>query len=991
MIQSNPMNSNLPAAPSEASNYEMRYATYRALEKLKSTIWMDYDHAKPTIAVCVWDGAGAVDSINVFTSFESAVERNQADIRVVLQEIDGTNLEDQTAIVFLLPIHELYTRVTPEMTPALTDHFIAQLRRQEEESQRIIRSRKGPKASAKAVPTRSESRNASERPVFLSGTEPKFPFFQKKRERKEALELRAPIPEKTDSPLKSALTALSNELIRKYPADENHVVICTAEGRAAAKAVSLYTAIRNAAENENIPLTIHIKKIGNGYLRHMSPIVLTAPTEAVYLNVHAEDADNIVRRTVMRGEILEALTFQESAGVTPRSLSITELTDLASIRPESEDENNAPETKPDPIALLVPGKAVFRDDARELLETPEIKEMILYSTLKPESAPEKARPSAAIKPTETDGGESGLMTVEALFAGAADIANETVECGTDPVRAGNGVIHAGTIEEYDAIREKSATVNPLNQPQLLVIYGTDDEREAAAAFAAELRESSGLIDIKISLSAALGIPGGGVSLRIDPAGILYTRLRRSDSERIMRMTVADGIVLPEFLARDPRSGKRILLYKDHPWIRQQTRLISADFAAIASESLSSVINHEGYRGSVRALTMRPDEILTEIKSSRLRGRGGAGFPAWRKLELAAAELAVPKTVLAVCADWLAEAILARAPHLVLEGMIIAARAIGAKKGVLALQNCSIYTKKICQKALRDATVNRLVGSNILQSGFRFDLSILNLDGVKPIGDESAIIAALSAGNPKAKTTPQRRPPYPTQSGINGKPTAVFDVRTIAALPAILREGAAVFAVEGTRSSGGTFFIAIRARGKNFSLAEIPIGRRLDVLLLNSLSYDERKRIKGARLGDRHPCYLSADQFHFALDETTFETIQSPLPSVIEWLDESENIPQRVRTDLKRSLDELGPESRMSAFGLEALIDRLDALTRGEIGAEGDLLALRDLAEGVRDMSQTRAKREAVLPLISALAYFPDDFRAFLPETAPKAETGGDAK
>lgn len=986
MIQSNPMNANRPAASPDASNYEMRYATYRALEKLKSAIWMDYDHAKPTIAVCVWDGAGAVDSINVFTSFENAVEQNQADIRVILQEIDGTNLEDQSAIVFLLPIHELYTRVTPEMTPKLTDHFINQLRQQAEESRRVIRSRKSASKSAESLapsaPERSESRESDERPVFLSGTEPKFPFFRKTRERKAADELRAPLPEKKDASLKSALTALSNDLTRKYPADENHLVICTAEGPSAAKAVSLYTAIRNAAETENIPLTIHIRKIENGYLRHMSPIVLTAPTEAVYLNVHADDADNIVRRTVMRGEILEALTFQESAGVTPRSLSITELTDLASIQPDHEAEAES-EPKPDPIALLVPGKAVFRDDALALLETPEIRETILFSTLRAETAPEKSRPSAPAKAIQEDEGESGLMTVEALFAAAGD----TAESGVEPPQSENDSDQAETIAEYDELREKSATVSPLNQPQLLVIYGADDEREAASAFAAELRECSGLIDIKISLSAALGIPGGGVSLRIDPAGILYTRLRRCDSERIMRMTVADGIVLPEFLARDPRSGKRILLYKDHPWIRQQTRLISADFAAIASESLTSAINHDGYRGAVRALTMRPDEILTEIKSSRLRGRGGAGFPVWRKLELTAAELAVPKTVLAICSNGLAEAILTRAPHLILEGMIIAARTIGARKGVLALQNCGAYTKQICRKALRDATANRLIGADILQSGFRFDLTIQILDEVKPAGDESAIIAALSAGNPKARNAPRRRPPYPTQTGINGKPTAVFDVRTIAALPVILRDGAAAFAAEGTRSSGGTFFIAVRARGEKDALAEIPIGRRLDVLLLNSLSYDERKRIKGVRLGDRHGVYLSADQFHFALDETTFEALHSPLPCRIEWLDESENILRRVRDDLIRAFDDLDSDSRMSEFGLEALINRLDALMRGEITAERELIALGELAEGVRDMAQTR--REAALPLLSALTYFPNEFRAWLPRLSLNEPGGAD--
>ena len=268
--------------------------------------------------------------------------------------------------------------------------------------------------------------------------------------------------------------------------------------------------------------------------------------------------------------------------------------------------------------------------------------------------------------------------------------------GQDPTVANSNNIH----QAFDEILAKSSTVNPPDRPQLLVLYGTAGERGAAQAFAAELREAAGLIDVKVSLSSALGIPNAGVALRIDPAGILYTQLRRGDCDRIVNMTIAGGVVLPEYLMRDGRSGKRYLLYRDIPWIRQQTRLISDDFAAISAESLSAWLNQGGYRGAVRALTARPDENLREIQASHLRGRGGAGFPTWRKMELAAAELAVPKTIVAICAAETAEAILSRAPHAVIEGMIIAGRTIGARKGILALQSCAAYTKRVCQKAIQ---------------------------------------------------------------------------------------------------------------------------------------------------------------------------------------------------------------------------------------------------------------------------------------------------
>lgn len=972
MNQPTPNHPTPPNASFHAPKFEIRYATYAALEKLKSEIWMEFDHEKPTVVVCVWDGAGAVDSINVFTSFESAIDERGADIRVVLREIDGTDLEDQPAIVLFLPTHELQSRVTPDRCGALTDRFIRRLQEQDEETQRIIRSvKRSPVRPGSARPAPPPARTTAERPVFVSGSEPKFPFLSRKQARRAPDELRAPaLPPPTTSPVRTALTTLSNEIMRKYPADENHLVICAGEGKSASAAIALYTSLQKAIDEEDLPVRLHIKKLESAFLREMSPIVLTAPTEAIYINVRACDAANIVRRTILKGEILEALTYQDSAGVTSRSLSVKELTDLAA---ENEPiASRSDEDLPDPIALLIPGKAAFHPDAAELLETPGVKERILFSALtaaaETKPAP-RARPQAA---ASTDG-ESEFMTVAELFAlsDADALRSNGTDAeendGQDPTVANSNNIH----QAFDEILAKSSTVNPPDRPQLLVLYGTVGERGAAQAFAAELREAAGLIDVKVSLSSALGIPNAGVALRIDPAGILYTQLSRGDCDRIVNMTIAGGVVLPEYLMRDGRSGKRYLLYRDIPWIRQQTRLISDDFAAISAESLSAWLNQGGYRGAVRALTARPDENLREIQASHLRGRGGAGFPTWRKMELAAAELAVPKTIVAICAAETAEAILSRAPHAVIEGMIIAGRTIGARKGILALQSCASYTKRVCQKAIHDAESNRLIGSDLLNSGLRFDVEIQAVDEATPAGDESAILAALNRKSPR----PTKRPPYPTQSGINGKPTVVLDVRTVCALPVIFRDGAAAFAVEGTRSSGGTQFIRIKTAGRSDALMEIPIGRRLDVLAMNTLSFEERKKITGVRLGDQHGCYLSADQFQLTLDEAAFESIGSPLQTTIEWLDDSTDILARVHADLEAALDRADGENDLYRFGLEALLKSIDRLRAGEFKNDRDLIALRNLAEGIRDSAQTRTHRESLIPILSALACFTAEFRA----------------
>lgn len=960
-----------------STRHEMRYETYQALERLKSGIWMEYDHEKPTIVVCVWDGSGAVDSINVFTSFESAIEARGVDIRVILQEIDGSDLTDQAAIVLFLPTHELQSQVTASMTSQLTDRFLTQLEQHHKEWTSVLRGLKRTPSSS-VIPEPPKKPAPTERPVYVSGTEPKASFLKKPVTRKSPEALRTLPPTSSAdaasdfSPLRTALKLLSNEMMRKYPATENHVVILSGEGSAAGRAVSLYTALKKAADVENFPVALHVKKIETRFLQEMSPIVLTSPTEAVYLNVHSSDAENIIKRTMMRGEILAALTFQDTIGITPRSLSLTELSALAMVG--ETEKKTEPEEKLTPIPLLIPGKAAFREDAAEVLASPEHQDRYLISSF--QKAPE--RKTASVRPklsriiSESDG-ESSLMTVEQLFAmQAAEDESAESSAPSDGGCDAEDSVSAPQLKVQQALEEilaKSATVNPLDQPQLLVLYGTEAERRTARLFADELRDSTGWIDVKVGLSAALGIPDLGLALRIEPAGILYAGIRREDCERIVSMTIADGFVLPEFLVRDPRTGKRFLLYDDVPWVRQQTRQFSGFFASMQPESLSSVLNHQGYRGAARALSMTQPELLSEIQSSRLCGRGGAGFPTWRKLELAAGELTFPKSVVAICASELAETLLSRAPHLVIEGMLIAAKTIGARRGVIALQNVSQAVKMTLEKALTDAERNHLLGVDILSSGQRFDLSLRIVDKARPFGSESAILAELNGKTP----IPTQRPPYPTQVGLDGKPTVVLDVRTLAALPVILREGADSFAIEGTRSSGGTQLISVKTPSGEASFLEIPMGRRLDVLILNTLRLDERSRIIGARVGERFGTYISAERFNLPLDEVTFASIPSSLVPAVEWLDGSVDLLGRVREDLIAALGGGCRRCQSCAFGLEALIEKVESVRMMRGMSEDDLNELRDFAKGIRDSARCRYGWDAVVPLLSAISFFPSLF------------------
>lgn len=981
------MKTNGNPVPHPESNYEMRYATYSALEKLKTFIWRDYDHEKATVVVCVWDGVSAVDSINVFTAFENAIERRNVDIRVELKEINGADLEDQAGIVMFLPTYELHTRVTPAMAMALTDTFLAQLIRNHEETSKIIRRKKAARAGDRNAPSSAvqsvspapitAETSEPQRPVFISDAKTGifFPFFKKKPAKKH-IEVSPSKPSGPQSPIRSALTSLANEILRKYPNDSNHVVICAWEGKTATDAIAIYTALKAVIESENFPVTLHIKHIESTFLRELGPLVLTSPTEAIYTRVTASDAGNIIRRTVMNGEILDALLYQEQKGMTPRSLTISELTDLALPSNDSTATDNDLE-RLNPIELLIPGKATFRDDALEILNQPELRERIDFTALtlasKKVVLPSIVKPAPTI-PSSTDG-ESSLMTVEELFRLLEtnqepehhQNANKNPVASVDPTQ----IVRPNQMKAaFDELIAKSEFVSPTDQPQLLISYNTFADNQSAQALVAELRESAGLIDIKIGLSAQPGYPGNGSTIRIEPAGILYTNVQRADCERIIRSTIVKGIVLPEFLPKDPRTGKYILHETDTLWFKTQTRLVSGTFAETIPDSLSSVLNHGGYRGTIRALGLRPEEILSEIKASRLRGRGGEGIPTWRKLEAVAAELSFPKMIVTVVDSTLAESVVARAPHRVLEGMTIAARAVGATKGILVLRDCTPYTIRICEKAIRDAESNRLLGIDILDSGQRFTVTLMHDPIDAPKGDISAILATLK-GQP---ALPRTLPPFAAERGSFGKPTVLLDARTVICLPTILTDDVCAFADTGTNSGGGTQFASIQYGHRDPILIEIPIGRRLDVLLMNTFTFEERKRIKAVRLGEIHGCYLAPGNFTLPLDEASFEKIGAPLSANIRCILDNEPLLPMIRAEIEDAATEACARCQTCSFGLEAIAKKIASVEAGQAGFT-DLLALNALAEGVRDSAVCRFGRDATLPILSGLAFFYNEFES----------------
>ncbi|HPR39549.1 MAG TPA: NADH-quinone oxidoreductase subunit F, partial [Oscillospiraceae bacterium] len=286
------------------------------------------------------------------------------------------------------------------------------------------------------------------------------------------------------------------------------------------------------------------------------------------------------------------------------------------------------------------------------------------------------------------------------------------------------------------------------------------------------------------------------------------------------------------------------------FFEKQHRIVLARCGVIDPESLDEALAADAYQGLKKALTMQPEEIIEEMKSSGLRGRGGAGFPTGLKWSFARKNAADQKYVICNADEgdpgaFMDRSVLEGDPHSVIEGMVIGAYAIGASEGVVyARAEYPIAVKRV-QKAIEEAEAAGFLGENILGSGFSFHLQIKQGAGAFVCGEETALMASVEG----KRGMPSMRPPFPAESGLFGKPSNINNVETWANVGWILLHGAAEFAKLGTEKSKGTKVFALAGKIKRGGLVEVPIGMTLNEIV-NDIGGGSRtgKPVKAVQLG-----------------------------------------------------------------------------------------------------------------------------------------------
>ena len=457
-------------------------------------------------------------------------------------------------------------------------------------------------------------------------------------------------------------------------------------------------------------------------------------------------------------------------------------------------------------------------------------------------------------------------------------------------------------------------------------------------------------------------------------------VRSSAADAILtNATPADGAALA---AGDwSRFGERILL-PDHPFFAGQRRIILGNSGHADPERFADYVAGGGYRSLLRAATeMAPEEIIAEVKKSRLRGRGGAGYPAGIKWELVARQRSAAKYVVCNADEGDPDAFMNRSvlegdPHRVLEGMAIAGRALGAQQGYIYARGESPLAIARLRTALEQAQREGLLRGQMFDSHFSFRIDLRIGAGAYVCGEETALLASIEG----KRGQPVPRPPYPPESGLWGHPTLINNVETFANIPTILEKGGDWFAAIGTPASPGTKVFALAGRIVRTGLVEVPIGTPLRTILYQlGGGVPKGHEFKAAQTGGPAGGCIPARYLDLPMDYDSLTAIGTMMGSGgLIVLDSSSCMVDLARFFMEFCMDESCGKCIPCRAGTVQMHDILARMTRGE-GVESDFEILEQLAALLKETSLCGLGIAAPNPVVSTLHHFREEYEAHVHE------------
>jgi NADH:ubiquinone oxidoreductase subunit F (NADH-binding)/NAD-dependent dihydropyrimidine dehydrogenase PreA subunit/(2Fe-2S) ferredoxin len=418
-----------------------------------------------------------------------------------------------------------------------------------------------------------------------------------------------------------------------------------------------------------------------------------------------------------------------------------------------------------------------------------------------------------------------------------------------------------------------------------------------------------------------------------------------------------------------------------PMLKPQLRIVLYNCGFIDPTNINHYIACGGYSGLVKALDMKPEQIIEEIKRSGLRGRGGAGFPTGQKWEFCRKSPGKEKYIICNADEgdpgaFMNRSLLEGDPHSVLEGMLIGARAIGAQEGYIYCRAEYPLALERLRIALKQLEEYQLIGDNILGSDFSFQLKIKEGAGAFVCGEETALMASIEG----KRGMPRSRPPFPAVSGLWGKPTNINNVETWASVAAIMQRGATWYASYGTEGSKGTKTFSLAGKVERTGLIEVPFG-----ITMRQIIYEigggilKGKRFKAVQTGGPSGGCLPSDFLDTPVDYDSLTSAGSIMGSGgMVVMDEDTCMVDIARFFLSFTQLESCGKCIPCRWGTKQILDILEDIANGR-GRPGDIELLQELAESVKDGSLCGLGQTAPNPVLTSIRYFRDEYKAHVEE------------
>ena len=463
--------------------------------------------------------------------------------------------------------------------------------------------------------------------------------------------------------------------------------------------------------------------------------------------------------------------------------------------------------------------------------------------------------------------------------------------------------------------------------------------------------------------------------------ICYGYINPIIAERLVKEFIVGDNPCLEFILGAHEKNDLVPSFSDFPRADYEKKIILKNCGQIDPEQIDNYIAVDGYSSLAKALQMQPVEIISLVKKSGLRGRGGAGFSTGQKWEISRD---VPSSTRYVICNgdegdpgaFMDRDIMESDPHSVIEGMTIAGYAVGAQQGYIYVRAEYPLAVHRVQVALRQAKRLGLTGKNILGSNFSFDIKLFQGSGAFVCGEETALIASLEG----EAGTPSYRPPYPASSGLFGKPTIINNVKTLAYIPQIVGNGAKWFASIGTKESKGTAVFALAGKIVNTGLVEVPMGTTLRQVIFDVGSgIPGGKRFKAVQIGGPSGGCLSESALDLPVDFDSLRNAGAMMGSGgMVVLDEDDCMVEIARYFLEFTQRESCGKCTFCRLGTKQMLEILSDITRGQ-GKIEDLEVLQQLAQDINAGSLCGLGKTAPNPVLTTMKYFMDEYVAHIRE------------